>query len=216
MFSIGLKRCFSVSLKALSHIGSQPIFVPPEVKIEMTKILIPKVVKKGTRIINLDQLTTVTGPKGTLDLLCADFIDIKNENGKISVSIRDSNNKIQKSLWGTTRSHLQNYVTGVTEGHLAILKLVGTGYRAQIETKEDGKQWVMMKVGRANMEGLAVPEGITVSSPSTTRVIIEGANKQQVTQFAASLRLFRPPEPYKGKGIYVNDETIKLKVKKIK
>lgn len=101
----------------------------------------------------------------------------------------------------------------MSEGHLATLKFVGTGYRAQLE--QDGK-FVSIKVGASEMQGLPVPEGIKVSSPVPTSLIIEGCNKQQVLLYAANLRNFHPPEPYKGKGIYVNNETIKLKDKKIK
>lgn len=80
----------------------------------------------------------------------------------------------------------------------------------------DGVKWVKMKVGRCNLEGLPIPEGITCSTPSQTLLVLEGADKQKLNLFAATLRNMRPPEPYKGKGIYFNGETIKLKAKKVK
>ena len=135
------------------------------------------------------------------------------DSGKVTISVKDNESKLQKSMWGTVRSLVNNHIVGVTEGHMAILKFVGTGYGARLEN--DGK-FVNIKVGASIKQGLDVPEGITVKSPSLTSLIIEGSDKQQVLLFAAKLRDFHPPEPYKGKGIYVNGETIKLKAKKIK
>lgn len=158
----------------------------------------------------------VSGPKGELRLNIPDFLTFVKNNEKLSLKIVDESDKQQKALWGTTRAVLNNHVTGVSEGHLAMLRLVGTGYRAQIEDRPDGSKFVAMKVGASITQGLTVPQGITVSSPVPTRVIIEGIDKQQVKLFAAKLRAFHPPEPYKGKGVYVDDETIKIKDKKIK
>ena len=121
------------------------------------------------------------------------------------------------------RAHLQNHISGVSEGHVCILRLVGVGYRATIEssaiTKQSeypGQQFVSLKLGFAHPIEMSVPQGVKASTPQPTRILLEGCDKQVVTQFAAEIREWRKPEPYKGKGIFVNDETIRLKAKKIK
>jgi len=110
---------------------------------------------------------------------------------------------------------------GVSEGHTAVLRLVGIGYRATLEERPHlatfpGQKFVVLKLGFNHPVEMAVPEGITASAPQPTRVLLEGINREQVMSFAAAIRQWRKPEPYKGKGIFVNDETIKLKTKKIK
>jgi large subunit ribosomal protein L6 len=124
---------------------------------------------------------------------------------------------------GTTRAYLQNHILGVSEGHSAILRLVGVGYRASVEptatTVEPefpGQLYVNLKVGFSHPVELGIPKGVTASTPQPTRLLLEGAEKEVVMQFAAKIRMWRKPEPYKGKGIFVNGETIKLKNKKIK
>ena len=124
---------------------------------------------------------------------------------------------------GTTRAYLQNHVLGVSEGHVCILRLVGVGYRATIEKSAvtvspefEGQQFVNLKVGYSHPIELPVPYGVKASTPQPTRILLEGIEKEVVKQFAASIRRWRVPEPYKGKGIFVDDETIKLKAKKIK
>lgn len=124
---------------------------------------------------------------------------------------------------GTTRAYLSNHVLGVSEGHTAILRLVGVGYRATIEpsaiTKQPeypGQQFVSLKVGYSHPIEHGVPLGMKASTPQPTRILLEGTDKEVVNQFAAEIRKWRVPEPYKGKGIFVNGETITLKAKKIK
>ena len=124
---------------------------------------------------------------------------------------------------GTTRAYLNNHILGVSEGHTAILRLVGVGYRATIEntavTKQHeypGQQYVSLKVGYSHPIELGVPLGMKASTPQPTRILLEGPDKEVVNEFAAKIRRWRVPEPYKGKGIFVNAETIKLKAKKIK
>ena len=121
------------------------------------------------------------------------------------------------------RSLVQNTISGVSEGHICILRLVGVGYRATIEetaiTKKPeypGQKFVSLKLGFAHPVEMPVPKGVKASVPQPTRILLEGCEKQVVTQFAAEIRRWRKPEPYKGKGIFVNDETIRLKGKKIK
>ena len=126
-------------------------------------------------------------------------------------------------MWGTMRAHLQNTIAGASEGHIRIIRMVGVGYRATIEdkaiTKEaqyPGQKFVSLKLGYAHPVELPVPFGVKATVPQPTRILLEGPDKHAIKQFAADIRAWRKPEPYKGKGIFVNDETIKLKAKKIK
>jgi len=110
---------------------------------------------------------------------------------------------------------------GVSEGHTAVLRLVGIGYRAAMGQKPDreeypGQQFVVLRLGFNHPVELGVPEGVSASTPQPTRILLQGINREEVMAFAAKIRRWRRPEPYKGKGIFVNDETIKLKQKKIK
>ncbi|EDN62386.1 YmL16 [Saccharomyces cerevisiae YJM789] len=209
------KRLLSQTLFLRSQVGSLPLYISPEVQVSINALSMPRIIRKGRTSMNISQNITVKGPKGELSVEVPDFLhlDKDEKHGKINVTVQNSEDKHQRSMWGTVRSLINNHIIGVTEGHLAVLRFVGTGYRAQLEN--DGK-FVNVKVGASIKQGLDVPEGIVVKTPAPTSLIIEGCNKQQVLLFAAKLRKFHPPEPYKGKGIYVNDETIKLKDKKIK
>ena len=171
------------------------------------------------------------------------YLRIKREpeNGPISLTVEDAKVRKQREMWGelqqprvspeahlntvpgTIRRYLNNHVVGVSEGHVIILRLVGVGYRATVEpiatTKDpeyEGQQFVNLKVGYSHPIELGVPKGVKASTPQPTRILLEGADRQVLGQFAAKIRQWRVPEPYKGKGIFVNDETIKLKNKKIK
>lgn len=124
---------------------------------------------------------------------------------------------------GTMRAHLQNCVLGVSEGHICILSLVGVGYRASVESTTTtveptypGQQFVNLKVGFSHPIELGIPQGVKASTPQPTRILLEGIDKHVVTEFAAKIREWRKPEPYKGKGIFLNGETIRLKAKKIR
>lgn len=122
---------------------------------------------------------------------------------------------------GTTWSYLNNHILGVSEGHTAVLRLVGIGYRASLEprpAKEEypGQQFVVLKLGFSHPVELGCPLGVEASTPQPTRILLEGIDKEVVKSFAARIREWKKPEPYKGKGIFVDAETIKLKQKKIK
>lgn len=153
------------------------------------------------------------------------FVNLEHDTAarKAYVTIEDREVKKQREMWGTTRAYLQNHILGVSEGHSAILRLVGVGYRATIENTAttvqpefEGQQFVALKVGYSHPIELPVPKGVKASVPQPTRILLEGPEKEVVLQFAAKIRMWRKPEPYKGKGIFVNGETIKLKAKKIK
>lgn len=122
---------------------------------------------------------------------------------------------------GTTWAYINGYITGVSEGHTAVLRLVGIGYRASIDKRPKLEEYpdqdfVCLRLGFSHPVDLGVPKGIKASTPQPTRILLEGINREELMQFAARIRRWRVPEPYKGKGIFVNDETIKLKQKKIK
>lgn len=122
---------------------------------------------------------------------------------------------------GTTWAYLNKHILGVSEGHTAVLRLVGIGYRATVEArpaKEEypGQPFVCLKLGFSHPVEMGCPKGVKASAPQPTRILLEGINREELMSFAARIRRWRVPEPYKGKGIFVNDETIKLKQKKIK
>lgn len=210
-------RQFSSSLVRASHIGKAPVRLLPGVECRVEKIPLEftKTFTKKRDVIQLNKQLVVRGPKGTLKTIVPSFVDLKSEDNIVHVLVQDPNNKCQRSSWGTSRAILQNNVIGTSEGHLAIIKLVGTGYRVTIE-KVDDTTYIHLKVGFPYIPKLRVPPGIDVSSPNPTRLLLQGIDKQQVNLFAATIRNIKKPEPYKGKGIYVNDETIKLKQKRIK
>lgn len=122
---------------------------------------------------------------------------------------------------GTTWAYINRHVTGVSEGHTAVIRLVGIGYRAAVEDRPHlasfpGQKFLSMKLGYTHPVELGVPVGVTASTPNPTRILLEGINREDVMSFAGKIREWRKPEPYKGKGVFINDESIKLKQKKIK
>jgi large subunit ribosomal protein L6 len=140
----------------------------------------------------------VEGPLGKLSLPIPEYlnVDIDEEAKKVMVTPQNQYERKQREMWGSTRAMLQNHITGVSEGHVAILRLVGVGYRASIE---NGGKIVNLKVQYAHPVELEVPEGVKASTPQPTRILLEGSDKEVVKQFAADIRKWRVPEPYKGK-----------------
>ncbi|KAH7346545.1 ribosomal protein-like protein L6 [Rhexocercosporidium sp. MPI-PUGE-AT-0058] len=216
-------RSFSSSPNHPSQIGRAPLSIPPEVNFT---ILAPSAKKNG-RVSPIAARPTVhiEGPLGKMSLTIPTFVNLEHDTAtrKAYVTIENREIKKQREMWGTTRAYLQNHILGVSEGHTAILRLVGVGYRATIENTAttvepefEGQQFVALKVGYSHPIELPVPKGVKASTPQPTRILLEGCEKEVVLQFAAKIRMWRKPEPYKGKGIFVNGETIKLKAKKIK
>lgn len=167
----------------------------------------------------------IEGPLGKMSMTIPQFVNLEHDEAarKAYVTVEDREVKKQREMWGTTRAYLQNHILGVSEGHTAILRLVGVGYRATVENTAttvspefEGQQFVVLKVGYSHPIELPVPKGVKASVPQPTRILLEGVEKEVVLQFAAKIRMWRKPEPYKGKGIFVNGENIKLKAKKIK
>lgn len=210
-------RQFSSSILRSSYIGKAPVRLLPGVECSVERIPyeFSKTFTKKRDTIELNKQLVVRGPKGVLKTIVPSFVDLKTTDNIVHVTVEDPTNKCQRSSWGTSRAILNNNVIGTSEGHLAIIKLVGTGYRVTVE-KVGEATYVHLKVGFPYIPKLRVPAGIEVSSPNPTRLLLQGIDKQQVNLFAATIRSIKKPEPYKGKGIYVNDETIKLKQKRIK
>ncbi|MEP2235474.1 MAG: 50S ribosomal protein L6 [Alteripontixanthobacter sp.] len=145
---------------------------------------------------------TVKGPKGTLTLGLADSIDYKVEGDEIQVNPANDT-KQARAFWGMQRTLVSNLVEGVTEGFTKVLEINGVGYRAAAKGKT-----LNLQLGYSHDVDLPVPEGIEVKTPDQTTVEISGIDKQAVGQFAAEVRSWRKPEPYKGKGIKYRGEYI--------
>ncbi|EYE92141.1 mitochondrial 54S ribosomal protein uL6m [Aspergillus ruber CBS 135680] len=216
-------QCFSTTAPAQSRVGGAAISVPPEVSLSF--IDLPQTQARGRTKEVPKTAVEIKGPLGQLTLDLPPFLEVAHDEAtrKAKVSVRDSGNEHQRAMWGTMRAHLQNYILGVAEGHICILSLVGVGYRASIESTATtveptypGQQFINLKVGFSHPVELGIPEGVKASTPQPTRILLEGVKKDMVTRFAAEIREWRRPEPYKGKGIFINGETIKLKAKKIR
>ena len=166
----------------------------------------PIEIKEGIEItIDDKNVVTVKGPKGTLSEAIPKEIKIEKEENTLVVK-RPTNNKKHKSLHGLSRSLINNMVVGVTEGYEKKLELNGVGYRATMQGKK-----LVLNLGFSHPIEMEQPEGIELDVPSQTAIIVKGANKQQVGNFAAKIRELRKPEPYKGKGIKYSDEYIRRK-----
>ncbi|KAF3006474.1 hypothetical protein E8E13_003776 [Curvularia kusanoi] len=210
-------RTFTSTARCNSKIGSLPLSVPPGVEFN---IIAPKGAgAKGTRA-QAASTVHVKGPLGELSMEIPPYISIDPQT--YTLSLEDTTDKKHKAMWGTTRAYLQNHILGVSEGHSAILRFVGVGFRASVEdtattveSEFPGQKFVNLKVGYSHPVELGIPKGVTASTPQPTRLLLEGPEKEVVMQFAAKIRKWRVPEPYKGKGIFVNGETIKLKSKKV-
>jgi large subunit ribosomal protein L6 len=156
------------------------------------------------------RLVTVKGSKGSLEHDIHASVKVEQDNNVLTFVARDGS-KTADALAGTTRALLNNMVTGVSQGFEKKLQLVGVGYRAQAQGKT-----LNLTLGFSHPVDYPVPEGITVETPSQTEIVIRGVDKQQVGQVAAEIRAYRPPEPYKGKGVKYADEVIVRKEAKKK
>ena len=163
---------------------------------------------KGVEIKLAGNDLTVKGGKGSLELSLADGIELKQEDNIVQLSYSDDK---MKAMAGTTRSLVNNMVIGVSEGWERKLVLNGVGYRA----KASGSS-VNLTVGLSHPVDYQLPDGVTAESPSQTEIVVKGIDKQAVGQAAAKIRSYRPPEPYKGKGIRYADEYVRRKEAKKK
>lgn len=172
----------------MSRIGNTPILLP-----------------EGVTLNNESNVVTVTGPHGTLKREFSSLVEINIEEGEITVS-RIDNSLQARSQHGTARSILENMILGVHSKFSKRLEITGVGYRAALE-----ENTLILNVGYSKPVPLQIPEGITITLPRNTVIIVEGIDKYLVGEFAANIRKIRKPEPYKGKGIRYSDEVIRRK-----
>jgi large subunit ribosomal protein L6 len=169
----------------MSRIGKHPVEIPGDVKVVLT-----------------DQRFTAKGKLGELSLDLVDDVEVTMDGDKVWVRPRGETIRSRK-MWGTTRSLLGNIVTGVSTGFTRKLEINGVGYRAQVQGKD-----LLLQLGYSHEVRYPIVEGISIACPDQTHIVVTGADKQRVGQTAAEIRKFRPPEPYKGKGIKYDDEFI--------
>jgi large subunit ribosomal protein L6 len=178
----------------MSRVAKQPVPVPQGV----------------TATITAD-IVTIKGSKGTLSLpLNSKHVKVVQDGGALKVE-KATQDRASDMVAGSTRAHLANIVHGVSKGYERKLELVGVGYRAQAQGKN-----LNLTLGFSHPVVYAAPEGITIETPSQTEIIVKGADVQRVGQVCADIRAFRPPEPYKGKGVRFAGEQIELKEAKKK
>ncbi len=165
----------------------------------------PIIIPDGVNISVDDKNVTVKGSKGELDFLLSLSISLNIDDNTITVSYDESNQK-SVALAGTTRSIINNMIIGVSDGFEKKLELIGVGYRA----KASGKL-LELTLGFSHPVKYQLPDDVQVETPSQTEVVLKSHNKQILGQVAAEIRAFRPPEPYKGKGVRYADEQVKRK-----
>ena len=172
----------------MSRVGKYPVTVPSGVTVEIA-----------------NRILKAKGKLGELSLRLSDEVDAKLEDGKVVIAPR-SQTKRARTLWGTTRSHVNNMVGGVSKGFSKTLEISGVGYRAQVQGKN-----LQLQLGFSHDVVYPIPVGVAIKCEKPTQITISGADRQRVGQVAAEIRAFRKPEPYKGKGIKYNDERIRRK-----
>ncbi len=172
----------------MSRIGKKPIEIPAGVEVKLDGALV-----------------TVKGPKGTLQHTVPAPITVEINGAEITVS-RPDDEKTNRSLHGLTRTLIANMIEGVNKGYSKELDVVGVGYRVAKQGKD-----LVMNLGYSHQVTVSEIEGISIEVPNPNKIIISGADKQAVGQFAAEVRKKRPPEPYKGKGIRYTDEVVRRK-----
>jgi large subunit ribosomal protein L6 len=169
----------------MSRIGKKPVTVPGGVTAQVN-----------------GQEVKVKGPKGELKHVLADAMVAKLDDGGIEIAMRDDT-KEARALWGMSRTLVANLVAGVTEGFTKKLEITGVGYRAAVQGQN-----LQLQLGYSHDIAYSIPQGIQIVCPKPTEIVITGIDKQKVGQVAAEIRRFRPPEPYKGKGIKYAGEFI--------
>ena len=173
----------------MSRVGKKPL-TPP----------------KGVDVKVASGVVTVKGPKGELKMPLSDEVSVKVENGEVSITARNPEERKSKAMWGTARANIQNMVVGVTKGFEKELELQGVGYRAAMKGRD-----LELSLGYSHPIVYKAPPGITFVSTKPTEIKISGPDKQAVGQVAAELRGYRPPEPYKGKGVRKVGEYVRRK-----
>ena len=176
----------------MSRVGKRPVAIPSGVTASVE-----------------GQTVKVKGPKGQLQFVVHGDVEVKFENGAITVAPRAETNRAQ-AMYGTARAQIANLVAGVTKGFEKKLEITGVGYRAALQGKN-----LQLALGYSHDVVYAIPEGITIAVPKPTEITITGTDSQRVGQVAAEIRAYRPPEPYKGKGVkYANEFIFRKEGKK--
>lgn len=173
----------------MSRIGRKPVVIPAGVEVKIAD----------------GNVVTVKGPNGTLTEAFSTLLKIEVKGQEVVVE-RSSDDKLERSLHGLTRSLIQNMVDGVTKGFEKSLEINGVGYRAAMQGNT-----LVLNVGFSHTVEMVPPEGVKCEVPAQTKIVIKGANKQAVGEFAAKIRAVRKPEPYKGKGIKYENEFVRRK-----
>jgi large subunit ribosomal protein L6 len=169
----------------MSRIGKRPVTVP-----------------SGVTATVEGQTVKMKGPKGQLSFVVHDDVEVKFDKGVVTVAPRVETNRAQ-ALYGTARAQVANLVAGVTKGFEKKLEITGVGYRAALQGKN-----LQLALGYSHDVVYKIPEGIAITVPKPTEIVINGSDIQRVGQVAAEIRSYRPPEPYKGKGVKYSDEFI--------
>jgi large subunit ribosomal protein L6 len=169
----------------MSRIGKKPVAIPT-----------------GVTAAVEGQTVKMKGPKGALALVLPDEVTVKMDKGAIKVDPKNESLRA-RAMWGTSRTLVANLVTGVTKGFEDKLDITGVGYRASVQGKN-----LQIALGYSHDVIYPIPEGIAIVTPKPTEILITGMDKQKVGQVAAEIRGFRPPEPYKGKGVRYSGEYI--------
>ena len=172
----------------MSRVGKYPVELPT-----------------GVTIAVVNNCLTAKGRLGELTLQLTDHVEATVENGSVTVKPR-SNAARARMMWGTTRANIANMVKGVSTGYAKTMEITGTGYRASVQGGN-----LVINLGFSHDVIYAVPAGITITTPRVTAITVTGMDKRQVGQVAAEIRGYRPPEPYKGKGVRYDTETIRRK-----
>jgi large subunit ribosomal protein L6 len=176
----------------MSRVGKKPVAIPAGVTANVE-----------------GQTVNVKGPKGAMQLLVHGDVGVEVGGGNITVTPRGETQRA-RAMWGTYRALLANLITGVTKGFEEKLEITGVGYRAQLQGKT-----LTVALGFSHDIVYTVPDGITIAVPKPTEIMISGIDRQKVGQVAAEIRSYRPPEPYKGKGVkYANEFVFRKEGKK--
>jgi large subunit ribosomal protein L6 len=172
----------------MSRVGKYPVEVPAGVQVAIN-----------------DRVLAIKGKLGEATLALTDHVDVTVDGNKVAVAPR-GNARQARMMWGTTRALLQNMVKGVATGYSKTLEITGTGYRAAVTGPN-----LVINLGFSHDVIYPVPKGITITTPKPTAIQVNGTDKRQVGQVCAEIRAFRPPEPYKGKGVKFEGEAIRRK-----
>jgi large subunit ribosomal protein L6 len=172
----------------MSRVGKYPVELP-----------------SGVQVALAGRTLTAKGKLGELKLELTDDVEATVEPGKVSIAPKGGERRA-RMMWGTTRALVANMVRGVSAGYTKTMEITGTGFRASVQGKN-----LVMNLGFSHDVVYPVPEGIKITTPRPTAIMVEGMDKRQVGQVSAEIRAFRPPEPYKGKGVKFEGEAIRRK-----